>query len=346
LLSIDILIAGLPPRPDTTALVGEFVPPARFASKHFENYSPRHPTQQGAAERLRSEAAALQARASGGLLARLRGAFGERRGGGIYLDGGFGVGKTHLLAALWNAAPFPKSYLSFDELVFFVGLVGVGEARAAFAGQLLVAVDEWELDDPGNLKMALAFLRGAVQDGVRVAVTSNTLPIELGSGRFSQKDFRAEIEELASAFEVVRMEGEDYRHRHFQADPGAEYFTAPDVLQARAAAADRPVLTDFGELLRSLGRLHPIRYAALVDRIGFLAVEGVRRVELLPDALRWVHFVDTLYDSAVPLAASSSIALGEIFPATFVDGAYGKKLSRCLSRMEEMLGERKGASAA
>ncbi len=343
---IEPLIAGLPPRPDTIALVGEFVPPARFASKHFDNYSPRHPTQVVAAERLRVEATGLRARSAGGLLARIRGAFRERRGGGIYLDGGFGVGKTHLLAALWNAAPFPKSYLSFDELVFFVGLVGVGEARQAFAGQHLVAVDEWELDDPGNLKMALAFLRGAVQDGVRVAVTSNTLPIELGAGRFSQKDFRAEIEELASAFEVVRLEGEDYRHRHFQADPGAEYFTASRALRARAAAADRPVLTDFGELLRALERLHPIRYAALVDRIGFLAVEGVRHVDRLTDALRWVHFVDTLYDSAVPFAASSEIALGEIFPESFMDGAYGKKLSRCLSRMEEMLGERKGAAAA
>jgi cell division protein ZapE len=340
LSALGSLIAELPPRPDTAALVGEFVPPARFATKRFDNYSPRHATQHAAETRLRAEAAALQASRSGGLFGRLRAAFAERRGGGIYLDGGFGVGKTHLLAALWNEAPFPKAYLSFDELVYFVGLVGVAEAREAFAGQVLVAVDEWELDDPGNLKMALAFLRGAVQDGVRVAVTSNTLPIELGSGRFSQKDFRAEIEELASAFEVVRVEGEDFRHRHFEAAPGAEYFSTPEALDVRAAEAERGVVEEFGATLAALERLHPIRYAALVDRIGFLGVEGIRPVERLPDALRWVHFVDTLYDSAVPFAASSRIALGEIFPPAFVNGAYGKKLSRCLSRMEEMLGER------
>jgi cell division protein ZapE len=340
LLTFHDLIAGIPPRPDTAALVGEFVPPARFASKSFDNYSPRHPSQTAAENRLRAEAAALQRRGRGSPLARLRSVFVERRGGGIYLDGGFGVGKTHLLAALWNAAPFPKSYLSFDELVYFIGLVGVAEARAAFAGQVLVAVDEWELDDPGNLKLALAFLRGAVSDGVRVAVTSNTLPIELGSGRFSQKDFRAEIEELGRAFEVVRMEGEDYRHRHFEVRPGAEYFWPPELLRERALEAERAVLVGFGELLRGLERLHPIRYAALVDRIETMQVEEIGRVERLPDALRWVHFVDTLYDSAVPFAASSEIALGEIFPSSFVEGPYGKKLSRCLSRMEEMLGER------
>ena len=53
--------------------------------------------------------------------------------------------------------------------------------------------------------------------------------------------------------------------------------------------------------------------------------------------------MDTLYDSAVPLRASSEVPLGGMFPAEFVSGAYGKKLSRCLSRMEEMLGEESNA---
>jgi cell division protein ZapE len=342
LLRISDLISGLSARPDAKALAGEFVPPARFATKSFDNYLPRHSSQEAAMQRLRAEASALRANASPGLLERIRRSFQERRGGGIYLDGGFGVGKTHLLAALWNAAPHPKSYLSFDELVFFIGLMGVGQARAAFADRVLVAVDEWELDDPGNLKLALAFLRGAVEDGVRIAVTSNTLPIELGAGRFSQKDFRAEIEELASAFEVVRMQGDDYRHRHFEADPGAEYFsTAGELLDGAERGGDRAVLVGFGDLLKELERLHPIRYSALVERIGSLHVERITRIPRLPDALRWVHFVDTVYDSALPFAASSELQLSAIFPADFLDGPYGKKISRCLSRMEELLGEEK-----
>jgi len=338
------LLASLPSRRHTDALVGEFVPPARFAEKSFDSYSPRHPSQQNALDRLRTEASSLSSRARNGLIAALRRSFSGNRGGGLYLDGGFGVGKTHLLAALWNAAPSPKSYLSFDELVYFIGLVGVHEASAAFADRVLIAVDEWELDDPGNLKLALAFLRGAVKSGVRLAVTSNTLPIELGSGRFSQKDFQAEIEELAGVFEVVRLEGEDYRHRRFEAAPGAEYFVDGPMLKLLAKkSGGRAVLVPFDELLRGLADVHPIRYAALADRMGSIYVEGVSRIERLPDALRWVHFIDSLYDSAVPMAASSELTLLELFPDSFVDGPYGKKISRCLSRMEEMLGERSGA---
>lgn len=340
-LRLDELIAALPERPDPEALLRRFVPPPRFAGKSFADYHPRDPSQRAASDRLAALAAELcNTRAGGALLGRLRARVrGPERGGGVYLDGGFGVGKTHLLAAFWNAAPSPKAYLSFDELVYFIGLMGVEDARRAFAGRRVAAIDEWELDDPGNLKLALAFLRGALEDGVRLVVTSNTLPIELGRGRFSQKDFRGEIEELAGAFEVVRMEGSDYRHRRFEADPGKEYFVAADTLEHAAGSAGRALLVPFAQLLSALGEVHPIRYGTLVEPIDALFVADLDRVDALTDAIRWVHFVDTLYVSAVPLRASSRVDLGALFPPDFVRGPYGKKLSRCLSRMEEMLGE-------
>lgn len=341
MVELDELIGEVPARPDARELVAGFIPPARFADKSFAGYAPRHPTQAAARDRLAALAVSLSRDAAAGVGGRIRRLLaGQSRGGGVYLDGGFGVGKTHLLAALWNSAPPPKSYLTFDELVHFIGLAGLSPARAALADRRLIAVDEWELDDPGNLKLALAFLRGAVADGVRVAVTSNTLPLELGAGRFSQKDFHAEIEELAAAFEVIRIEGEDYRHRHFEADPGREYFDAPDAVARRAAdAGGRSLLTEFPRLLDALQRVHPIRYAGLAERVEALFVVGLEPVRRLPEALRWVHFVDALYDSGVPMSASSGVALGELFPASFFDGPFGKKMSRCLSRMEELLGE-------
>jgi cell division protein ZapE len=348
--TLEALVQGLPPRPDTGELLAGFVPPPRFADKRFEDYvpDPRFPSQAAAVERLRAVAASLGEGSLDGWMRRMRSAVGGRtRGSGVYLDGGFGVGKTHLLASLWNAAPGPKAYLSFDELVYTIGLLGVAGTREAFRGQRLVAVDEWELDDPGNLKLALAFLRGALEDGVRVATTSNTVPDELGRGRFSQKDFRAEIEELASAFETVRVQGEDFRHRRFEADPGRGYFLPRPALEAAArAAGDGALYARFDALLDALGRVHPIRYAALAERIGALFVDGLAEVPSLPDALRWVHFVDKVYDDAVPFAASSEAELGALFPAEFLRGPYGKKFSRCLSRMEELLGEGGGREPA
>jgi cell division protein ZapE len=340
-LELDTLLSTLSAPPAGSGLLQSFVPPPRFADKRFDNYSPdpAHPSQRVALDRLRGLATELQSR--GTPLTRVRRAFGRTpRGRGVYLDGGFGVGKTHLLSALWHASPAPRVYLSFDELVYTLGLLGIERTRAAFRGQRLAAVDEWELDDPGNLKLALAWLRGALADGIRVAVTSNTVPDELGRGRFSQKSFAAEIEELAGAFEVLRIEGEDFRHRHFEADTGREYFREPAQLEHEARVGGAGTLrVDFAALLAGLGTIHPIRYADLVGRLRRLLVRELAPIPHLPEGLRWVHFIDKLYDSAVPLTASSKVALGDLFPAGFLSGAYGKKFSRCLSRMEELLGE-------
>ena len=224
--------------------------------------------------------------------------------------------------------------------MYAIGLLGVGGMRNAFRGYRLVCVDEWELDDPGNLKMALAFLRGALADGLRVAATSNTVPDELGRGRFSQKSFAAEIEELAASFQVLRMEGEDFRHRRFQADPGREHFVDADALNALVeTAAGTVVRVPFASLVAALGRVHPIHYAALAQRLGLLLVEDVGAMEGLADGLRWVHLVDKLYGGAVRMSATSHVPLGNLFPRSFLEGPFGKKFSRCLSRMEEMLGE-------
>jgi cell division protein ZapE len=338
-LSLDTLLQSLPPRPEAGELLAGFVPPPRFAGKGFDDYTPdaRHPSQGEAVRRLREIASELGA----GTRVGWRGLFRPARtGSGVYLDGGFGVGKTHLLAALWNAAPAPRAYLSFDELVFTIGLLGVEGTRELFRGQRLVCVDEWELDDPGNLRMALAFLRGALEDGVRVAATSNTVPDELGRGRFPQKNFASEIAELASAFETLRVEGEDFRQRLFRADPGRDPFLTPAALDAAARAAPpRTLRAPFPALVAALGEVHPIRYATLADSLAGLLVDGMEPFEGVGEGLRWVHFIDKVYDDALPMAATSSATLGEIFPRDFIAGPFGKKFSRCLSRMEEMLGE-------
>ena len=43
---------------------------------------------------------------------------------GIYFDGGFGVGKTHLLASVWHLAETPKAYGTFVEYTHLVGALG------------------------------------------------------------------------------------------------------------------------------------------------------------------------------------------------------------------------------
>src|SRR4051812_48040282 len=86
------------------ALIAGLVPPPLFSQVSLSSYvsDPSEPTQQAAVTRVSSFAAVLEAAPTRGGLLRKRAA---DRPLGIYLDGGFGVGKTHLLASLWRAAP-------------------------------------------------------------------------------------------------------------------------------------------------------------------------------------------------------------------------------------------------
>ena len=106
-------------------IVSELVPPPQFEHASFESYRPDldYPSQLDAVERLNAFAA-WRAR-PGGFFSRTRKAKAELPG--IYLDGGFGVGKTHLLAALWHGAPGPKYFGTFIEYTALVGALGYAE---------------------------------------------------------------------------------------------------------------------------------------------------------------------------------------------------------------------------
>ncbi|MGZ6791850.1 MAG: AFG1/ZapE family ATPase, partial [Mycobacteriales bacterium] len=175
--------------PDT--LVAGMVPPPRFDGARFSTYlpDPGQPTQAAAVAQLEEFATTLQP------LVRKR--FGRAKAPdgrpGVYLDGGFGVGKTHLLASLWHAASGPRAYCTFVELTHLVGALGFATAVEALSGHRLLCIDEFELDDPGDTVLVSTLLGRLVDAGVRVAATSNTLPGALGEGRFATADFLREI---------------------------------------------------------------------------------------------------------------------------------------------------------
>jgi cell division protein ZapE len=303
------------------------VPPPRFAGARFETYRPDpvEPSQQVAVDALRRYASTLDPQPPR-LFARRRSPSGRP---GVYLDGGFGVGKTHLLASLWHVAPEPRAYGTFVELTHLVGALGFGATLDALSTYRLLAIDEFELDDPGDTVLVSSLLARLVEAGVRVAATSNTLPGSLGEGRFAAQDFLREIQGLAEHFEPVRVEGEDYRHRGQSAAP------APvDEADVVANTAGRPDATcdDFEALLAHLAGLHPSRYGALVDGVSLVGLTGVRPVADQVDALRLVVLADRLYDRDIPVLASG-VALDQLFPEELLRGGYRKKYLRAISRL-------------
>ena len=249
--------------------------------------------------------------------------------GGVYLDGGFGVGKTHLLASLWNAADAPAAFGTFVGYTHLVGALGFRGAVEGLSRFRLVCVDEFELDDPGDTVLMSRLLRELVDAEVRLAATSNTLPDALGEGRFAADDFRREIQGLAAQFDVVRIEGEDYRHRGLPAPPPP---LPDDVVAASAAARPGGTLDDFGELLEHLARLHPSRYGALLDGVSAVCLTGVREVPDQNVALRLVVLADRLYDRDIPVLASGD-PLDRVFSEDMLRGGYRKKYRRATSRL-------------
>ena len=246
---------------------------------------------------------------------------------GLYLDGGFGVGKTHLLASLWHTSPGPKAYLTFAELTSVIGFLGMDEAVAAFTGHRLLCLDEFELDDVANTLMTVTFLRRVVPTGTRVATTSNSLPDRLGEGRFHAVDFAREIAAIASWFEVVRIDGPDYRAAaRAEAEP------------LDNAVLDRLGADDFDDVLAHLRTVHPVQYGAMVEGLEAVAIRGLHPIANQGDALLFVQLVDELYDAEVAVAASGC-GVHELFPPSYRHGGYRTKYGRCESRLAALLAE-------
>lgn len=318
-------------------LLAELVPPPRFADVSFDSYKPdpEQPSQQEAVDRLRAFAVQLHrpTRRKG----LLRKAVEPSGPGGLYLDGGYGVGKTHLLASLWHAAPGPKLFATFVELTHLVGALGFHEAVAALSSYRLVCVDEFELDDPGDTVLVSTLLRNLREQGVRLAATSNTLPGKLGEGRFATADFMREIQGLADAFESVRIDGEDYRHRGLPKAPDA---WPVDEVRRRA---DEPgaSLDRFADLAEHLAAVHPSKYGALLDGVRLVCLEEVHTVSDQAVALRLVVLADRMYDRDLPVVASG-VSMDELFAPELLEGGYRKKYYRAISRLDALAREGAG----
>ena len=320
-------------------IVAELIPPPHFAQVSFDTYlpDPRQPTQAAAQAAL--IAFADRMRQPDTRKWWKRAAPPESRAG-VYLDGGFGVGKTHLLASLWFSAPEPKAYGTFVEYTNLVGAMGFAATVEALSTRRLVCIDEFELDDPGDTVLMSTLLGRLVEAGVRLAATSNTLPDKLGEGRFAAEDFLREIQGLSAHFDVLRIEGEDYRHRGL---PVAPTPSSDDEVRSRAERTPDSTLDDFRELQDHLGRVHPSRYGAMVEGLRAVHLTGVRTLTDQVQALRTVVLIDRLYDRDVPVVASG-IPLDRLFSEDMLRGGYRKKYRRALSRilaLAELAGPRR-----
>jgi len=223
----------------------------------------------------------------------------------------------------------PTAFATFGELTQLAGVFGFVECIELLADYTAVCIDEFELDDPGNTTLISRLLSELVARGVSVAATSNTLPEQLGEGRFAVQDFLREISTLSSIFTSVRIDGPDYRHRDL---PPAPDPLSDDEVATCAAETPGATLDDFDALCAHLATMHPSRYLTLIEGVTAVFITGVHPIDDQNVALRLVSLTDRLYDAGIPVVASGT-KLDTIFSAEMLAGGFKKKYLRATSRL-------------
>ena len=309
-------------------IIKGFVPPPRFSEASLSNYLPdsNEPSQSVALDHVR-RFVDLQTSAKRSLFKRKLAVK-----SGIYLDGGYGVGKTHLLAGLWHATSGPATFASFVEYTHAVGAFGFNRAVEALSECALVCIDEFELDDPGDTVLMSTLLQRLVDNGVKIAATSNTLPDKLGEGRFAADNFLREIQGLKAHFDVIRIDGHDYRHReNIESAPPM----SNEQLHQMANSNSTYSLDTAADIERHLVNVHPSAFGLLVNGIQRVCISDMAQVTNQMIALRWVVLIDRLYDRAIPVSFSGC-SVEELFSPEMLKGGYRKKYLRALSPLSAL----------
>ena len=321
-------LVEIQPNPSLGEVLSQLVPPREFTKARFDNYL--------LDESFPSQAAAVASSKEFVRPSALKGLFSRSKvvsSVGIYLDGGFGVGKTHLLAAIWHEYKGPKAFGSFLAYTSLIGLLGFADALKQLSSYELLCIDEFELDDPGDTMLMSRLLSELGAKGIRFAATSNTPPNALGQGRFAAKDFAREISAMSDSFQIVSVDGEDYRHRpidgHTEALSAYDYKAKIDL---KISSGLTVAVDDFDQLLSHLAKVHPSKFLKLIDGVDSLVLTEAHVLTDQSAALRLVSFVDRLYESQVSLG-STGIGLTEVFSPEYLSGGYKKKYLRAISRI-------------
>ncbi len=302
-------------------LLNELVPPSEFKSVSFDTYVPNAVFVSQALARDKSAAFAktVGKKGAGNL--------------GIYLDGGFGVGKTHLLASIYFSSGKKSAFGAFLAYTSIIGYLGFAEAVKQFSKYDLLCIDEFELDDPGDTMIMSRFLKELAAKGVKFAATSNTPPAALGEGRFAADSFQREIQSVADRFDMARIDGDDYRHR--DATFKFQSLEAKQIETFGVAPVSKSLVVTFDELLKYLGSIHQSRYAKVAEQFDQVLIMDIRLINDQFEGIRFVSFIDRCYEAGIALRFTG-FSPNEIFREDHLLGAYRKKYLRCLSRLAAM----------
>jgi cell division protein ZapE len=103
-----------------------------------------------------------------------------------------------------------------------------------------------------------------------------------------------------------------------------------------ATPLQKKIFLSESDLFDLLRKFHPMRYFELAEKLSAVFLEKIGQIKDQFDSLRFVYFIDKLYDYKVQIFASATVDIDGLFPEDFYKSAYAKKYWRCISRLKEI----------
>ena len=254
----------------------------------------------------------------------------------IYIDGSYGIGKTHLLSSCYNICQKGnKAFMSFGEMNYFFHYLGVEKCIEYFSELSLLLIDEFELDDPAMTHIMAKFFR-EINENTLIITTSNTLPTDLGKLRFQTDNFTKQLGDIASSFKAIIVEGEDYRKRNKQWMKTVSEDSFLDTFAMYTPEKKPKTKINYDDLIKILESTHPFRYFVIPETVEAIFLDGLKPFQTLNNALRFNQLIDHCYYYNTKLFVRSSCHLADVFPPELIESSFQKKLLRCLSRLDEL----------
>jgi len=290
---------------------------------------------------------------------------------GLYLWGGVGRGKTHLMDWFAEALPLPgKQRLHFhhfmrdlhDELADLPRqpdpLEVVAERRCR--DLRVLCLDEFVVTDITDAMLLHGLLRAFFRRGLTLVTTSNTPPDRLYLNGLQRQLFLPAIALIKQHAAVFELDGGiDYRLQTLR-EEGVYHHAAEGDADAHLAATFDHLAgghREGGNLLHVNGRDIPARrlgpdlawfnfevlcggpratadYIEIAREFHTILLSGVPRLGPRQDAAarRFLHLVDELYDRRVKLILGAEVPLEDLYAGGLHDFAH----ERLTSRLVEM----------
>lgn len=289
---------------------------------------------------------------------------------GLYLWGGVGVGKTHLIDSFYNCLPTSKLRMHFHEFMRMVQQQlnerqGIKNPLKIIAKEIadkyiVICFDEFFVSNIADAMLLGELFQELFKGGVCLIATSNIQPDFLYHDGIQRERFLPAIDSIKQHTQIVNLiTGQDFRLRHIQ--QAGVYYTPLD-----AAAADNmeqsfkhfsqgaPYSTEnielFGRQINVIKKTNTIIWFDFIKICGrprsqadYLAIAEHYNTLLISNipifkeqdsalALSFINLIDVLYDHKVRLVLSAAAPVNLLYQK----GRFLFEFKRTKSRLIEM----------